>query len=142
MHNSRDASRRALTLLLVAGLALSGACSRRSPGRPAADGTEVGPFEGSEVDVRPKILGCEAGFLLASVGLRSRTAPGASPVDLLVDVQGRVVPGSVGQRREGQAPRPPIPAGMERDILTCRYSPGTRQGQPVAVWTTSMFNLP
>jgi hypothetical protein len=94
------------------------------------------------VEVQPKILGCEAAFLLTRVGVQSRTAAGAAPVDLLVDAQGRVVPGSVGQSRQGQPTRPPIPAGMERDILTCRYSPGARQGQAVAVWTTSMFNFP
>lgn len=142
MHAIHSAPHRAFARLLIGGVLLAGACSRRSANRLLADGPETGPFEGGQVDVRPKLLGCEAPFLLASVGVRSAGSAGAMPVSLLVDAVGRVVPGSVGQRRGAEANRPPLPVGMEQAILTCRYSPGARRGQPVAVWTTSVFNPP
>ncbi|MDF1501558.1 hypothetical protein [Roseisolibacter sp. H3M3-2] len=134
----------ALALLLAAGFA-AGACARRAPAPLPPDASvasAAGPFEASQVDRRPRLLGCEAPYLLTSVGVRSGPGSGARPVTLLVDPLGRVVPGTVDRQQDRGPTRPPLPAGMEEAILTCRYAPGERGGQQVSVWTSSVFNLP
>lgn len=100
------------------------------------------PFDVRHVDVAPQVTGCEAGLIWSGSGVQTRTANGGGFIDLVVDANGRVVPGSVGRKRRGM-PIPPAPRpGTEQDVLTCRYKPGMRHGQPVAVHTTTFFTYP
>ncbi len=141
----RPHRRRGVPLALLGTLAVSAvasACAGLRTPHPIPDGTEDRPFDAREVDVAPRVIGCEAGLLWSRSGVQTRSANGGGFVNLVVDADGRVVPGSVGQKRRGMPLPPPAGAGTERDVLTCRYEPGMRHGQPVAVRTTTFFTYP
>lgn len=131
----------AAATVLVACVGRAGPAARAPGSEPARDGTVAAPFEAAEVEDGPRLIGCEQGLAAAR---DYPQAQGAFPLTLVVDAEGRVVPGSVNQRRPGgyNLRRAFGPAAAEQDVLTCRYQPAARAGQPVAVRVLAYFVYP